>query len=84
MDDDLDQLLKNLRLARIREVLDRELDRTKRRKNKPSYSEFLARLLREQYQYQRERSMQYRIRQARMPEQWSLETFPFDHQPQNS
>ena len=81
MDDDLDQLLRNLRLTRIREILDREIDRATRRKNKPSYSEFLARLLREQYQYQRERSMLYRIKQAKLPEQWSLESFPFDRQP---
>jgi DNA replication protein DnaC len=81
MDDDLDQLLRNLRLTRIREILDREIDRATRRKKKPSYSEFLARLLREQYQYQRERSMLYRIKQAKLPEQWSLESFPFDRQP---
>jgi DNA replication protein DnaC len=81
MNDDLDQLLKNLRLARIREVLDRELARAQKRKKKTSYSEFLARLLREQYQYQRDRSMLYRIRQANLPEQWSLETFPFHLQP---
>lgn len=81
MNDDLDQLLKNLRLHRIREVLDREVKRAQKVRKKPSYSEFLARLLREQYQFQRERSLLYRIRQARMPEQWTLETFPFNEQP---
>ena len=81
MNDDLDQLLKNLRLHRIREVLERELKRANKARKKPGYSEFVARLLREQYQYQRERSLQYRIRQARMPEEWTLETFPFSQQP---
>ena len=58
MNDDLDQLLKNLRLHRIREVFEHEVERANKVKRKPSYSEFVARLLREQYQYQRERCPQ--------------------------
>jgi len=81
MNDDLDQLLRNLRLHRIREIIEREIDRADKAKKKPSYTEFVARLLREQYQYQRERSLLYRISLARMPEQWTLETFPFALQP---
>jgi DNA replication protein DnaC len=81
MNDDLDQLLKNLRLRRIREILDREVERAKKARKKPSYTDFLARLLREQYQYQRERSMLYRIERAKMPEPWTMESFPFDEQP---
>jgi DNA replication protein DnaC len=79
--DDLDQLLQLLRLHRMREVLDRELERAKKAKRKPSYSDFLARLLREQYHYQRERNLAYRIRKAKLPEDWSLDTFPFEKQP---
>jgi len=60
-------------------VLDRELARAE--KLEPSYTEFLARLLREQYLYQQECAMLYRVREARLPEQWTLETFPFDRQP---
>jgi DNA replication protein DnaC len=81
MNDDLDQLLRNLRLHRIREIIEREIDRADKANKKPSYTEFLARLLREQYQYQRERSLLYRISLARLPEQWTLETFPFALQP---
>lgn len=81
MNDDLEQLLKELRLHRIREVFARELARANKARKKPSYTEFVARLLREQYHYRRERSTMYRIRQACLPEQWSLETFPFDKQP---
>jgi DNA replication protein DnaC len=81
MNDDLDQLLKNLRLHRIREIIEREVERADKAKKKPSYTEFVARLLREQYQYRRERSVAYRISQARLPEQWTLETFPFALQP---
>jgi DNA replication protein DnaC len=79
MNDDLEQLLKNLRLNRMREIIDRELDRAT--KKKPSYSNFLARLLREEYFYKQERSMEYRIKQAALPENWTLETFPFEEQP---
>lgn len=81
MTDDLDQLLKNLRLHRIREVLERELDKAQNGKKKPSYSEFLATLLREQYYYQRERSVVYRLDKSKLPKDWSLESFPFDRQP---
>lgn len=78
MNDDLEQLLKNLRLKRMREIIDRELERAV--KKKPSYSDFLARLLREEYLYKQERSMDYRIKQANLPEDWTLETFPFKQQ----
>lgn len=81
MNDDLQQLLKELRLHRIREIMEREIERANQAKKKPSYSEFVARLLREQYQYQRERSVLYRIEKANFPEPWTLETFPFDRQP---
>jgi DNA replication protein DnaC len=77
--EDLEQLLKLLRLKKVCSVLDRELARAE--KTEPSYTEFLARLLREQYLYQQECAMLYRVREARLPEQWTLETFPFDRQP---
>lgn len=75
----MEQLLKNLKLRKIREVLDRELQRAE--KTHSSYSEFLSRLLREQYHYQKEQSLKYRIKQADIPEDWTLETFPFHLQP---
>lgn len=79
MDDDLEQLLANLKLRRMRDVLDRELERAEA--TTPSYTEFLARLLREEYQAQHMRFLEHRIRRARLPERWSLETFPWDLQP---
>ena len=77
--DDLDQLLKNLKLKKIREVLPRELERAV--KNGADCAEFLSRLLREEYLYRQERAVEYRISQARLPERWTLETFPFNKQP---
>jgi len=79
MNDDLDQLLKSLHMRAMREVLERELARAQ--KQKPSYADFYARLLREQLQLQKTRSLEYRIERAKLPERWALETFPFSKQP---
>jgi DNA replication protein DnaC len=79
MDDDLEQLLENLKLRRIAEILPRELERAA--KQATSYSEFLARLLREEYQTQEMRFLEHRIRRARLPERWSLDTYPWAQQP---
>jgi len=79
VNDDLDQLLKNLKLKRMREILKEELTRAE--KKKPSYSDFLARILREEYQHQQARFLEYRIDRANLPERWSLETFPWHQQP---
>ena len=79
MNDDLDQLLASLKMHRTREVLPRALDRAIR--EKPSYDAFLADLLREEYTYKRQKSLEYRIEHARIPELWTIETFPFDLQP---
>ena len=79
MNDDLEQLLNNLRLKRMREILDRELQRAE--KTGPSYADFLAGLLREEYHAQQERFLEYRIKRAKLPERWSLESFPWKRQP---
>ena len=76
--DDLDQLLASLKLPRIREIIGREIDAAT--KSQPSYSVFLARLLRQEYHDRQRRSVEYRIKQARLPERWSLETYPFKRQ----
>jgi DNA replication protein DnaC len=79
MNDDLDQLLVALKLHRIRAVLERELERATQ--EQPAYEELFIRLLREEYHHRRQRSLEYRIANARFPEIWSLDTFPFDRQP---
>ena len=79
MTDDLEQLLKNLRLKKIAEILDEELRAAE--KKDISYQQFLARLLRAQYHHRQETALNWRIAQARIPEPWTLETFPFDRQP---
>lgn len=79
VDDDLQQLVHSLKLKRIAEILERELDLAQR--DDPSYSAFLARLLRAELEHRKERSVEYRIAQARMPERYSIESFPFKRQP---
>jgi DNA replication protein DnaC len=79
MTDDIEQLLKNMGLRRMLEILDRELERATN--EEPSYEAFLARLLREEYQHQQERSIEARIKRAKIPEMFVLETFPFAKQP---
>jgi DNA replication protein DnaC len=78
MDDDLEQLLKSLKLKKALEVLERELARAEKRGS--SYTDFLKRLLREEYQAQQDRFLEYRIGRARLPERWTLDTFPWSKQ----
>ena len=79
MTDDVEQLLRSLHLKKIAEILDEEIRAAE--KKQLSYQQFLARLLRAQYQHRQETALKWRIAQARIPEAWTLETFPFDRQP---
>ena len=79
MNEELEQLLKNLHLKRILEIYAEHLRTAE--KEDISYSEFLVRLLRSQWHARQEGALQYRIRQAGMPELWSLESFPYGRQP---
>jgi len=79
MTEDLEQLLKNLRLRSTLKVLDQELQRAEQ--NGPSYADFLTGLLRQEYHHQQDRFLEYRIKRARLPERWSLESFPWKRQP---
>jgi DNA replication protein DnaC len=80
MKDDLEQLLKNLHLGRMAEILDQEL--VEAGKEQPSYEEFLARLLRAQWHNRQESALAYRIHQAKLPENWTLESYPYKLQPE--
>lgn len=78
MKDELEQLLRALHLRRVSELFDEEVKRAD--KQKVSHEEFCCRLLRAQWQANQESALAYRIKQARLPEQWTLETFPFKRQ----
>ena len=79
MTEEVEQLLKNLKLSRILEVYDEQLRAAE--KQETSYSEFVASLLRAQWHTCQEGALERRIRRATLPERLSLETFPFVRQP---
>ena len=78
MNDELDQLLRSLHLGRIREILEKELAEAE--KKDLSYTELLLRLLRAQWHHRQETALAWRIRQAGIPEEWTLESFPWKKQ----
>jgi DNA replication protein DnaC len=79
MNDDLEQLLKTMHLRKIAEILDDQIAKADR-EHLP-FEKLLARLLRAEWQHRQETALAWRIKQARMPEQWTLESFPFKKQP---
>jgi DNA replication protein DnaC len=79
MTEELEQLLKNLRLRKIVEIFDEEVRRAD--ELQIPYGEFLVRLIRPQYHARQEQAMTWRIKRACLPEPWTLESFPFAQQP---
>jgi len=79
MTDEIEQLLRSLHLKQIAAIVDDELAHADTQQL--SYSAFLARLLRAQYHHRTETALAWRIKQARLPEAWTLESFPFKRQP---
>jgi len=78
MTDEIEQLLRNLHLVRIREILDEELATAD--KDGLSYQEVIARLLRAQWHHAQQNALEWRIERAKLPEKWTLESFPFKKQ----
>jgi DNA replication protein DnaC len=79
MTEELEQLLKNLKLKRMLSVYDEQLRAAE--KAQVSYTEFVAGLLRAQWHERQESALEWRIRKANLPERWSLESFPWGRQP---
>lgn len=79
MNGEILELLNQLRFKGMAGVLADLLARAER--EGWSHQDLLLHLLREELRYRRERSMQYRLSQARIPWSWTLETFPFERQP---
>jgi DNA replication protein DnaC len=79
MRDKLSALIAQLRLHGMANVLDAELMRAER--ENIGAPELLYRLLDQEAASRRERSLAYRLEEARLPWQWSLDSFPFDRQP---
>ncbi|HXB67476.1 MAG TPA: hypothetical protein VNY05_04495 [Candidatus Acidoferrales bacterium] len=70
MTEELEQLLKNLKLRRILVIHDQELRAVG--KDDISYSDFVTRLVRAQSQAKPEGALEWRIRRANLPERWTL------------
>ncbi len=71
--------LAQLRLRGMAAALDAELDRGEREGAAPA--EVISRLLAAEVAQRREKSLAYRLAQAKLPWNWTLESFPFDRQP---
>jgi DNA replication protein DnaC len=79
MNDEIEQHLKGLHLKRIREIFDKELAQAQKKDS--THEEFLVRLLRAQWHDRQEKALEWRIKRARLPFPWTIESFPFDKQP---
>jgi len=79
MREELRQLLATLRFNGMAETLDRILDQAE--KEGAPVAQVLIQLLKEELRHRQECSLAYRIRKAKMPWDWSIDTFPFDQQP---
>jgi len=79
MREQLHELLAKLRLRGIERALDGELDRAEREGS--AAAEVIGRLLAEEEAHRREKSLAYRLTQAKLPWNWTLDSFPFDRQP---
>jgi DNA replication protein DnaC len=79
INEELEQLLKNLKLRRILDIYDEQCRTAE--KEDVSYTEFVTRLMRAQWHARQEHALEWRIRNAKLPERWSLDTFPFARQP---
>src|SRR3974377_2252139 len=79
MSEELEQLLKNLKLRRILEIYEEQLRAAD--KDDISYTDFVTRLVPAQWQEKKEGALEWRLRRANLPERWTLETFPYARQP---
>ncbi len=79
MREKLREILRELHLQGMIEGLDRELNQAE--KNATPVVEVLYRLALEEQRMRQEKSLANRLKQARMPWDWTLESFPFAQQP---
>ncbi len=79
MKDNLTQLLASLKLRKVADIYDREL--AKSEKSGEPFSRLFARLMRAEWNDRQERALTSRIKKAKLPEEWTLESFPFKKQP---
>lgn len=75
MNDDLEQLLRNLRLKTVAARFDEYLAAAEQ--DGTPVSTLLTQLLRAEWQGQQDAALEARMKRAKLPERWTLESFPF-------
>ena len=78
MREDVEKLLAQLHFKGMAQCLQRILAQADA--EALSAAQVIDRLLQEEWRYRQERSLAYRLDQAKLPWDWSLESFPFDRQ----
>ena len=79
MNDDLKNKLRALRLPRLAAHWDDDLKEAARQRM--SQATLLTHVIEQEYRVKCDRARQQRLQRARLPEPWTLETFPFERQP---
>jgi len=79
MKEEIEKLLGRLKFHGMQERLDECLTAVERSGDPPQ--RLLRDLLQEEWRYRQERSMHYRLGQAKLPWDWTIDTFPFERQP---
>jgi DNA replication protein DnaC len=79
MTDDLQEKLRALRLPRLAAHWEADLHEAARQRM--SHAALLTHVVEQEYRLRCDRARQQRLQRARLPEPWTLETFPFDRQP---
>ena len=80
MNDDLKNKLRALRLPRLADHWDDDLKEAARQRM--SHATLLTHIVDQEYRLKCDRARQQRLLRARLPEPWTIETFPFARQPQ--
>lgn len=79
MNQKIKELLSTLKFKGMLKALDEQLALAE--KNGLATQEVIYNLLAEELRFRQERSMLYRLQMARLPWEWTLNSFPFDQQP---
>ena len=76
---ELYELMDRLKFRGMSQILDETLMRAQT--EQMPVEKVLGLLLNEEYRHRQEKALAYRIKQAKLPWDWTLESFPFEHQP---
>ena len=75
---EINKLIEELKFKGMAGVIDQQVALAE---SGSSVQDIICNLLREELRYRQERSLINRIRNARMPWDWTLNSFPFEQQP---